>query len=78
MTAAPANTTPPVESPCIKVCVLDARSLCVGCGRTLDEIAAWSRLSADEQRAVRAKAAERLGETHVEESVAADRQATQL
>jgi len=34
-----------VASPCINVCRLDARSgLCVGCLRTLDEIAAWSRL----------------------------------
>ncbi|MGR6805170.1 DUF1289 domain-containing protein [Sphaerotilus natans] len=34
-----------VASPCINVCRLDAGSgLCVGCLRTLDEIAAWSRL----------------------------------
>jgi predicted Fe-S protein YdhL (DUF1289 family) len=27
-------------------------ALCEGCFRTLDEIAAWSRLTADEKRAV--------------------------
>lgn len=48
-----------VESPCIKVCVLDAHSVCVGCGRSLEEIASWSRLSADEQREICLKAAQR-------------------
>jgi uncharacterized protein len=36
-------------SPCINVCVLDAARTCVGCGRTLDEIARWGRMSAVEQ-----------------------------
>ncbi|MBA4110453.1 MAG: hypothetical protein C0487_12765 [Leptothrix sp. (in: Bacteria)] len=27
-------------------------SVCAGCGRTLDEIARWSSMSADEKRAV--------------------------
>ena len=41
----------PVATPCIKVCVVDgASSLCLGCYRTLSEIAGWSRLS-DDQRA---------------------------
>jgi predicted Fe-S protein YdhL (DUF1289 family) len=41
-----------METPCIKVCVIDTGSrLCIGCGRTLGEIAAWSSLSsADRQR----------------------------
>ena len=30
-----------VPSPCIGICRLDAQELCVGCGRTLDEIAEW-------------------------------------
>ena len=34
-----------IKSPCINVCKMDAASgLCRGCSRTLDEIAAWSRL----------------------------------
>lgn len=41
------------ESPCNSVCTMDeASGLCAGCFRTLDEIAAWSRLSDDERRAV--------------------------
>ena len=39
-------------SPCIKVCVLDAAARCTGCGRTIGEIARWSRMSAAEQWAV--------------------------
>jgi len=42
-----------VASPCISVCTMDAASgLCVGCLRTLDEIAAWSVLDADAKRGV--------------------------
>ena len=43
----------PVPSPCINVCRMDdATGLCVGCTRTIDEIAAWSTMSDDEKRAV--------------------------
>ena len=42
-----------VPSPCISVCVMDAAGvLCLGCFRTLDEIAAWSVLGADAKRGV--------------------------
>ena len=45
--------TPPVASPCISVCVMDAPSgWCSGCLRTLDEIAAWSGLAEAEKRQV--------------------------
>ena len=31
-----------IETPCIKVCVLDPESgYCIGCGRTRNEIAGW-------------------------------------
>jgi len=36
-------------SPCINVCVLDVQRTCTGCGRTVDEIARWGRMSATEQ-----------------------------
>ncbi|MEM8797899.1 MAG: DUF1289 domain-containing protein [Pseudomonadota bacterium] len=39
-----------VVSPCIQVCVLEQESsICIGCGRTLDEIAQWSRLDFDQR-----------------------------
>lgn len=53
-------TDPEPLSPCIKVCRLDAEDVCIGCGRTLAEIAAWSRMSRDEQREVCEAAAQRL------------------
>jgi hypothetical protein len=45
-----------VASPCVSICTMDERSgLCVGCFRTLDEIAAWSVLDGDAKRAVVAR-----------------------
>jgi predicted Fe-S protein YdhL (DUF1289 family) len=50
----------PPLSPCIKVCRVDRdANLCVGCWRTVDEIAAWYRLRDDEKRAVLADLARR-------------------
>jgi len=44
---------PTIDTPCIKVCVLDPVSgLCTGCGRTIDEIGKWASLSASERRRV--------------------------
>ena len=49
-----------VPSPCVNVCVMDqANGVCIGCLRTLDEIAAWSVLDADAKRAVLAALGER-------------------
>lgn len=43
----------PVPSPCTSVCRIDdATGLCVGCLRTLDEIAAWGMLDDDARRGV--------------------------
>jgi predicted Fe-S protein YdhL (DUF1289 family) len=40
-------------SPCIKVCTLDARSgLCLGCDRTIHEIARWSTMTDSERASV--------------------------
>ena len=42
-----------VPSPCISVCVLhETQGICVGCFRTLDEIAQWSVLDTMARRAV--------------------------
>jgi predicted Fe-S protein YdhL (DUF1289 family) len=42
-----------IESPCVKICTLDARSgLCLGCGRTIDEIARWTAMGAAERSRV--------------------------
>ena len=39
------SAAPPIATPCVKVCFVDGESgLCLGCFRTLAEIAGWSRL----------------------------------
>ncbi|MFN3674291.1 MAG: DUF1289 domain-containing protein [Bosea sp. (in: a-proteobacteria)] len=49
------------SSPCVKICVIDSSSkLCEGCGRTLQEIAQWARLSEAERQAVMARLSERV------------------
>jgi uncharacterized protein len=35
----------PVPSPCVDICRLNAQGLCIGCRRTLGEIAEWSQAS---------------------------------
>jgi predicted Fe-S protein YdhL (DUF1289 family) len=45
-----------IQSPCIKICTLDARSgLCLGCGRTIDEIARWGGMSEAERARIMAE-----------------------
>jgi predicted Fe-S protein YdhL (DUF1289 family) len=40
-----------IASPCTSVCTIDAETgLCAGCYRTLDEIAGWIDLSAEQKR----------------------------
>jgi predicted Fe-S protein YdhL (DUF1289 family) len=52
---------PDVETPCIKVCVVDPETgFCVGCGRTRDEIASWLALSAQERQEIMAGLPERV------------------
>ncbi len=42
-----------MDSPCIKLCVMDAATgLCAGCGRSLEEIAGWAGMSELERRRV--------------------------
>ena len=42
-----------MQSPCTKICTLDARrERCIGCARTLDEIARWAAMSDAERQAM--------------------------
>ena len=44
---------PAIETPCIKVCVVDPETgFCIGCGRTRGEIGAWLGMSAEARRQV--------------------------
>lgn len=40
-----------VESPCRKVCEVED-GVCVGCGRTMAEIASWTRMTPEQRRAI--------------------------
>jgi predicted Fe-S protein YdhL (DUF1289 family) len=45
-----------MKSPCVKVCQMDPkRGLCLGCARTLDEIARWAQMSDAERERVLAE-----------------------
>jgi uncharacterized protein len=49
------STNEPIVSPCVRVCAVDGmRGQCVGCGRTLREIAGWSGYSPAERAAIMA------------------------
>ena len=49
------------ETPCIAVCMIDPRSnLCLGCGRTLPEIARWGRMERAERLALMATLPQRM------------------
>ncbi len=46
----------PIRTPCVQVCAIDGESgLCLGCFRTLPEIAEWSRLSPEARDALMAE-----------------------
>ena len=50
-------------TPCVRICVVDPVSaLCVGCGRTVAEIAAWPAMSETDRVAVMADLGARLRE----------------
>lgn len=52
--------SPPVASPCVNVCQVDPRSgLCLGCLRTIDEIAGWLDYSDAEKQRVLERLEER-------------------
>jgi predicted Fe-S protein YdhL (DUF1289 family) len=49
-----------VPSPCVNVCQMDPGSgLCLGCRRTLREIADWLEMSPEDKRAVLERIAQR-------------------
>ena len=50
----------PIESPCVRVCAVDAQSgYCQGCFRTLREISYWTTYTNAQQRALLAELEQR-------------------
>lgn len=56
-----AMTDAPVSTPCIKVCAVSGQTgLCIGCGRTLAEIAGWGAMDETRRLAIMAQLPARL------------------
>lgn len=56
-----AYSLPEIETPCIKVCVVDPETgFCIGCGRTRVEIGSWLGLTPLERRDIMAGLEERI------------------
>jgi uncharacterized protein len=52
---------PIVSTPCIKLCAVSGASgLCIGCGRTLAEIAGWGGMDEAQRKAIMAELPKRL------------------
>lgn len=50
----------PIASPCISVCLLDEKDMCVGCYRTADEITQWMECSDEIKQDILKKSLERM------------------
>jgi predicted Fe-S protein YdhL (DUF1289 family) len=56
-----AMNQPAIETPCIKICVVDPETgYCIGCGRTRSEIGGWLGLSPEQRRGVMAELPDRV------------------
>ncbi|WP_339411524.1 DUF1289 domain-containing protein [Pseudomonas sp. EA_35y_Pfl2_R5] len=53
-----------VASPCRRQCCLDDQDICLGCGRTLQEILDWSKADIPGKRAICTAAEARLQQRH--------------
>ncbi|RYD96082.1 MAG: DUF1289 domain-containing protein [Sphingomonadales bacterium] len=54
---------PIVESPCVDICVMDGASgWCLGCGRTIGEIAGWGEASPAARAAIMADLPARMAQ----------------
>ncbi len=40
-----------LESPCVNICKVED-NICIGCGRTLEEIAHWTSMSNEERKII--------------------------
>jgi len=64
----------PIQTPCTKVCTVDPMSgLCLGCGRTLDEIARWTALTDDERARLMMELPRRMARLDARSRVASER-----
>ena len=48
-----------IKSPCVHICCLDEKDICLGCYRSCDEICKWGAMNSDERKDVMKKVAQR-------------------
>ncbi len=48
------------KSPCVRICVLNADKVCIGCGRNAYEVQNWINFSDEIKKAVKSKLSDRL------------------
>ena len=48
------------QSPCVRVCTLNGDNVCIGCGRSCEEIKNWSTFSDETKRSVKNQLKSRL------------------
>jgi len=41
-----------IGSPCVDICKLDSDFVCIGCGRTIDEVLKWREYTDEQKKAV--------------------------
>ncbi|MCG8536311.1 MAG: DUF1289 domain-containing protein [Pseudomonadales bacterium] len=54
------DTKHTVTSPCVRNCCLNPDDVCIGCGRTLEEIKSWTSYSDAEKKRILQEAEQRL------------------
>jgi uncharacterized protein len=52
-----------IPSPCIKICRLDENKTCIGCGRTIEEIANWTTYNDETKIKIIHRAMEKIKKT---------------
>lgn len=58
----PPDAAAPIDSPCVRICMVDGKSgLCLGCFRTLAEIARWTGYTDTERDEIMRALPERRG-----------------
>ena len=62
------STSAPIDSPCIRNCCLNDEDICVGCGRSLQEITCWSTANQIDKLTILAAAKERRWLTQLRQS----------
>ena len=52
-----------IASPCVRNCCLDKQDVCIGCGRTLEEIVIWGDADNDRKLQILSHAEKRIAES---------------